>query len=329
MKNFFIIRLSSLGDIIHTLPAFSSLRRNFPDAHISWIVEKQGKEILDLVPGLDEVIVFRQKGWLKSIKKRNQIVLDFQGLIKSGLIAFLSRSQKRIGFDPRNLKEPSASPFYTDSLEKVSEEIHVIIKNLRLLSKLGIKEEKYEFPLTIPNETSKAVKEKLKKIGFPSQKKLIICNIGAAWETKRWSALRWVRLLKLMKKEDLFPLLLWGNEREGELARAVSEQSRVTISPFFSIKEVLALIKEASLVISGDTFALQVACAFSVPVIGLFGPTNPERNGPFNPRDKVAFAALNCAPCYKRTCPAHLNCMDAISSEKVAKMAHELLEKNA
>jgi len=329
MENFLIIRLSSLGDIIHTLPAFSSLRRNFPEARISWIVEKKGKEILGLVPGIDEVIVAREKRWRKKIKNRNQIALDFQGLVKSGLMAFLSSSQKRIGFHRRNLKEPLASLFYTDRLEELPEGIHVISKNLKLLSKLGIKEEKFEFPLVVPNEIREVVKEKLKKIGYRSNKKLIIYNIGAAWETKRWFLSRWVKLLERMKGEDFFPLLLWGDETEKEMALAVSEQTQAAISPFFSVKEVLTLIKDASLVISGDTFALQVACAFSVPVVGIFGPTNPRRNGPFNSQDKVAFAALKCAPCYKRTCSAVPKCLDAISAEEVAKMALELLEKNA
>lgn len=328
MENFLIIRLSSLGDIIHTLPAFSSLRKNFPQAKISWIVGKKGKEILDFVPGIDEVIVFPEKGWRKRIRNKNSIALDFQGLVKSGFMALLSGARKRIGFHRKNLKEPLASFFYTERLEELSEGIHVISKNLKLLSKLGIKDERYEFPLQLDEKIRDEVREKLRKIGYENKNKLIIHNIGGAWETKRWFTEKWIALIERMKKEELFPLLLWGNEEERKLAEEVSEKANIPVAPFLSVKEVMALIKESSLLVSGDTFALQAACAFSVPVVAIFGPTNPRRNGPFNPRDKVAFARLDCAPCYKRTCSTGLKCLERISAEEVAGMALELLEKN-
>ena len=345
MDNFLIIRLSSLGDIIHTLPAFSALRKKFPESKITWLVEEKGKEILDFVPGIDRVIVVRAKRWrggskkfwkelsrLKNeIKNRDQIALDFQGLVKSGFLAFLSRAQKRIGFHRKNLKEPFASLFYTDRLEEIHENNHVIKKNLKLLNLVGIqngKYKKYEFPLSLPEELSESIKEKLRKIGYYGQKKLILYNMGAAWETKRWFPERWVGLIQKMKSEEIFPLLLWGDKVEKELAEHVNQKTGVTISPHLSLKEVMALIRESTLLISGDTFALQAACAFSRPVVGIFGPTNPQRNGPFCPNDKVAFHELECSYCYKRRC-SDLECLKRISSEEVADLCLQLLEENA
>jgi ADP-heptose:LPS heptosyltransferase len=133
MDNFLIIRLSSLGDIIHTLPAFSALRKNFPEAKISWIVEAKGREILDFVPGVDKTITAHTEGWRlnrkefwteisrlkRELKNENQIALDFQGLAKSGFIAFISGSNKRIGFHRKNLREPLAGLFYTERLEEI------------------------------------------------------------------------------------------------------------------------------------------------------------------------------------------------------------------
>ena len=184
MENFLIIRLSSLGDIIHTLPAFSALRKKFPRARISWVVERKGKEILDFVPGIDEVIVVNTEDWrakniwkeisqLKSrIKKRSQTALDFQGLIKSGLISYLSRSRRRIGFRRKNLKEPLASLFYNERLEEIPEDIHVIKKNLKLLEKVGLQEERYAFPIQLPSELSATVKARIKEVGYEEEKKL-------------------------------------------------------------------------------------------------------------------------------------------------------------
>lgn len=342
MDNFLIIRLSSLGDIIHTLPAFSALRKNFPEANISWVVEDKGREILDFVPGIDKTIVAQTEGWRlnrkkfwteisclkKELKNENQIVLDFQGLAKSGFIAFISGSKKRIGFHRKNLREPLAALFYTEKLEEIPETIHVISKNLKLLTKIGIQEKKYEFPLALPAELSEGVKTKLRKIGYDEQKKLVLFNVGAAWETKRWFPEKWVELIEMMKTKEFFSLLLWGDEEEKALATEVHKKTQVPLAPFLSLKEVMALVKESSLLVSGDTFSLQVACALSRPVVGIFGPSNPRRNGPFSPRDKVAFHEMECSNCYKRKCPT-IECLKKITPQEVAALSHQLLKENA
>jgi lipopolysaccharide heptosyltransferase I len=342
MDNFLIIRLSSLGDIIHTLPAFSALRKNFPEANISWVVEAKGREILDFVPGVDKIITAHIEGWRlnrkkfwaeisrlkRELKNENQIALDFQGLAKSGFIAFISGSNKRIGFHRKNLREPLAGLFYTERLEEIPETIHVISKNLMLLTRVGIREEKYEFPLDLPAELSEGVKTSLRKIGYDEQKKLVLFNVGAAWETKRWFPEKWIELIGMIKNEEFFPLLLWGNEEEKALAFQINEKTHVPLSPLFSLKEVMALVKESSLLVSGDTFALQAACALSRPVVGIFGPSNPRRNGPFGPHDKVAFHEMECSYCYKRKCPT-IECLKKITPQEVAALSHKLLKENA
>lgn len=342
MEHFLIIRLSSLGDIIHTLPAFAALRGNFPDAEITWIVEEKGKEILDLVSGIDRVVPVRLKRWKlwsqkfweelfllrTQIKKKDQTAVDFQGLVKSGLLAFLSKAKRRIGFQGENLKEPLVALLYTDKLEKIAENDHVICKNLKLLSLVGIEEERYEFPLTVPDELTAFIQKKLEDLGYAGKKKLVLLNVGAAWETKRWFPERWSQLIQKLGNKKNFLLLLWGDDAEKELALKVSQETGVAMVPSLSLQEVIALVKEASLVVSGDTFALQVACAFFKPVVGLFGPTDPKRNGPFRTQDRVAFHQLECSFCYKRVCP-RLECLERISADEVASLCLELLEKNA
>jgi len=327
IKNFLIIRLSSLGDIIHTLPAFSALRRRFPGARITWAVEEKGKEILELVPGLDEIAVIDRKKWwrsAKNIRQKDQTALDFQGLVKSALLAYLSRSRRRIGFHPKNLREPLASLFYTEKIDYVDEsDSHVISKNLRLLRRLGIEDENYEFPLVLPETVKSSLAAKLAEVSFPEKKRLIVYNLGAAWETKRWFPEKWAELIEKTRFDGSFPLLLWGTDKEKSLALAVHEKAGVPLSPFLTIKEVLALIKKAELLVSGDTFALQAACALSTPVVGLFGPTNPRRNGPFRPADRMVFHKLDCNPCYKRTCPT-LNCLKALRVEDAVEAAKEV-----
>ncbi|MDH4258526.1 MAG: glycosyltransferase family 9 protein, partial [Candidatus Aminicenantes bacterium] len=257
----------------------------------------------------------------------DQLALDFQGLLKSGLLAFLSGAEKRIGFHRKNLREPLAAWFYTDKLEEMPENIHVIDKNLKLLNMVGIRESRYEFPLVIPDELVKSVKERLSRAGYNEDKKLVVYNVGAAWITKRWFADRWAELIEMMKRQDLFSLLLWGSEEEKALAEEVHEKTGAPISPVFSLKEVVALVKQASLLVSGDTFALQAACAFSRPVVGIFGPTNPRRNGPFRAQDKVAFHEIECSYCYRRAC-GNPECLKKITPEEVAELCVQVLDKN-
>jgi ADP-heptose:LPS heptosyltransferase len=260
----------------------------------------------------------------KELRNEDQISLDFQGLVKSGFLAFLSGAQRRIGFHRKNLREPWASLFYTERLEPVPETIHVISKNLKLLRKLGVEEEKYEFPLVLPEELQAAVRRKLREIGYDGQKKLLVYNVGAAWQTKRWPAENWVRLAEMLENRNFIPLILWGNEEEKELAAEIQEKANIPLSPYLSLKEVMALIKESALLISGDTFALQVACAFSRPVVGIFGPTNPRRNGPFRAEDRVAFHEIECSYCYKRKCQG-LECLKKITPEEVANLALQII----
>lgn len=338
MEKFLIIRLSSLGDIIHTLPSLAALRKKFPEASISWVVEKRGREILECVTGLDRIISLKPQGW-KPVKKqfwselaqlkgkigdKSQIALDFQGLIKSAFIAFISRSSKRIGFGCQNLKEPLASLFYTHRPKKIPETIHVISKNLRLLTVLGIEEKSYDFPLTFSDDLFNGLRSKLSFLDYNPAKKLIVLNVGAGWETKRWPPEKWINLINLLPENDYFFLLLWGTGEEKALASTISWQTKVPLAPFLSLKEVMALLQQASLLISGDTFALQAACALACPVVGLFGPTNPQRNGPFRSQDKVAFHQLECSYCYKRRC-SRLECLKKISAKEVAELSLQVL----
>jgi lipopolysaccharide heptosyltransferase I len=344
MDHFLIIRLSSLGDVIHTLPAFAALRKKYSDAKISWVVEEKGKEILDLVPGLNRIVPVKLKRWKlgsrrfwkefsalkKEIRNKDQVAIDFQGLVKSGFMAYVSGARRRLGFHRNNLKERQATLFYTENLGEVSEKEHVISKNLKLLSLLGIEGDDYEFLMEVPEELSFTIQKILEKLGYGEQNKLVVLNVGAAWETKRWQANRWIQMIEEIEKDQIFPVLLWGSQEEYELAEEVGRKSGVPLVPSLSLKEVLALINRAAVLISGDTFALQAAGAISVPVVGLFGPTTPSRNGPFRSHDRVIFHEMECSHCYKRTC-SHFDCMDAITSEEVASACLEILgiEKNA
>lgn len=328
MESLLIIRLSSLGDIIHTLPALSILRQNFPGAKIYWATQKAGKEILDLVSGIDETIVLQKNLLGKSLKIRNkkiEVALDFQGLLKSAFLAFLSGAKRRIGFNRQNLKEPLARLFYTETPSALNEfDHHVIYKNLKLLELVGLKTEWtpafLNFPLVVPEEIKERVKTKLAEAGVDPSRPILLFNVGASWESKRLPAAFWIEVIKATEKElnqDFQFCLLWGNEEELNLAHKIHLQTKILILPFLDIKEVMALISLTFLLVSGDTFALQVASALNIPVVGLFGPTSPIRNGPFHSHDAIIYGSVDCSPCYRRRC-SRPRCWEAISPRQVS-----------
>jgi len=324
MKKFLIIRLSSLGDIVHTIPAFAALRRTEPDARISWVVSPKGREILELVEGLDEIIVTGEPDWRKSLRERDRIALDFQGLLKSAGIGWLSRARRRLGFSSENLREPAARFFYTEKVEPISEDGHVILKNLKLLELLGLRDNHVRFPLSVPEGIRVLARSRLEEAGWSPGRPLVIFNVGAGWPTKRWFSDRWIETLRRLNRPDAFPVLLWGNEEESRIASDIGLAATTPVLPFFSVRETFALLKEASVLVSGDTFALQAAGAVGLPTVAIFGPTNPRRNGPFTAKDRVVYHELPCGRCYRRKCP-NPKCLDAVTVEEVVRAIEDVL----
>ena len=326
MERFLIIRTSSLGDIVHTLPALAALRKRRPGAEIRWVVESKGRAILEWVSGLDKIIVKGRPGWRKAMRRKDQTALDFQGLLKSGLVAFLSRSGRRVGFHRLNLKEPLAGIFYTDRAPIFPETDHVIRKNCHLLSVLGIETLEIDFALTVPETEREAIRSTLRDTcAWDGRRRIALFNVGAAWPTKRWPAERWSEVIQALAQDAIFPLLLWGTDEEREIASAVNFRTGTPLVPFLTLPQTLALIRESALLVSGDTFALQAAGALDVPVVGLFGPTNPRRNGPFRERDGVVYHPPACGPCYKRACRP-LDCMKAVTAPEVIPHVRRLLD---
>jgi len=324
MEDFLLIRLSSLGDIVHTLPALAALRRHRPEARLTWVVSPKGREILDLVDGLDEVVVVGTPGWTSRLRRRGRVVLDFQGLLKSAWIGRLSGARRRLGFARANLREPLARLFYTESLERIAESDHVILKNLRLLRLLEIEDTRVRFPLTVPASLTEAVEAKLAASGLKPDRRLAVFNVGAAWPTKRWFPERWVEVIRSLDRSRVNPVLLWGTPEERKTAEEIGRNADAPLLPFLSVREIFAVLKSAALLISGDTFALQAACAVGLPVVAIFGPTIPERNGPFSARDKVAYHELPCSRCYRRACP-NPKCLAAVTAEEVSGLIRESL----
>jgi heptosyltransferase-1 len=316
-----IVRLGSLGDLIHTMPAVAALRREYPDARIDWLVEPPHREILTLVDGLSSVITLKGRsigGWMETVSdlraRRYDLALDFQGLLKSATLARLSGASEVLGFNSKSLREPAARLFYSRSVD-VDDAGHVIQKNLALAgSVIGHPIIELAFPFR------KIESEVLDQLRRRDVTKFALVNPGAAWPNKRWPAERFGAVAKdLQDVHGLAPVVLWGpGERVLAETVAAASDGRAIVAPETRLPDLVALSHAASFVISGDTGPLHVACAAGTPAVALFGPTDASRNGPWDPRDVVLSRYATCACHYKRQCQQpHSWCLPDISVEDV------------
>jgi heptosyltransferase-1 len=320
LKSILIVRLGSLGDIVHALPAAAALRRAAPRARIDWLVDAQHRELLDLVPVIDEVVVLRAPtlaGWLeitRVLRARNyDAAVDLQGLLKSAVLARASGARRVLGFSIWHLRERTARPFYSETAAPDATE-HVVHKNLALVAALDAPTDRLEFPLTA--HESPALGEVRRAVSGAA---FALINPGAAWPNKRWPPDRFGALAATLRHRfGLIPVVLWGPGEEA-LARAVVDGSSGTavVAPRTTISDLVELARAASLMVSGDTGPIHIAAAVATPVVGLYGPTSPARNGPWSPADICLTRFDRCECHYKRRCTARAWCLEDITLAEV------------
>ena len=336
-----IVRLSALGDIVHALPVLKRLREAFPAAGIDWLVEENYATTLSLASGLTRRIVVRAKadasaddavafatgtGYVRAAsflrEQHYDVALDLQGLLKSAVWARASGARRVIGFDREHLREPFAASFYTESVVPDGSG-HVIRKNLSILRALELEPGPVglQVDLRASHEMVNAVQAAGGSNGY------IVINPGAAWPNKCWPPDRFGAVAKALRdRTGLHSLVTWG-PKERALADAVARASAGAASPAppTSIADLGALMQSAALVISGDTGPLHIGAAVGAPIVGLFGPTRPDRNGPWEPRDEVLSRAPGCVCHHKRNCLRGAPCINEITVDEVVAAAERRL----
>jgi heptosyltransferase I len=310
IQRLLVVRLSAMGDIIHALPAATALRLAFPNAMIGWVVEERWMELLGTLrtprtgptspqrPLVDRIHVVRTGAWRKSPLSHltwhdilvavsdlrgmhYDVAIDLQGAVRSAILARLSLAD--VIYGAAQPRENAASMWYTRQV--ITTGGHVIEQNLSLAQALA------RAPLTIPDvqfPSDPGVEDHVDQL--LSEKKLTqfaILNPGAGWGAKRWPADRFGIVAKKLAERAMASYVNFGPGEE-YLAETVMKSSDGTALPLnCSITELIAFTRRASLFIGGDTGPLHLAAALKVPVVAIFGPTNPARNGPFGTRSIV------------------------------------------
>lgn len=324
MMNIVVVRLGSLGDVIHAVPAAAALRAAFPDSRIDWLVDARHRPMVDLVTVVDTAVALERPtlaGWTDVVRRLRQtrydVALDLQGLLKSALLARASGAPRVIGFSIWHLREKTARPFYsqTDSPPEAPASVHVIDKNLRLLRTLGVDDRRIVFPFA--RVESRALAEVRSALG--DGRPFALINPGGAWPNKRWPAERFGEVAAFLRDvRGLASVVLWGPGEE-PLARTVADRSRgaARVAPPTSLGDLLELSRAASLMVSGDTGPLHIAAAVGTRVVAIFGPTDPARNGPWSAEDVTVSRFGVCGCHYERRCHRDAWCLADVTVAEV------------
>ncbi|MGE3465948.1 MAG: lipopolysaccharide heptosyltransferase I [Pyrinomonadaceae bacterium] len=323
-----IVKLGSIGDIVHALPALAAVRRALPTAEISWIVEERAAEILRGHPMLErlieadtqsmrggmviEDILINVSKQIRDLRKfRFDIAIDLQGLWKSAAIAKFSGAKRRWGFARTGLREPSSRILLTDSVE-TPKQVHVIHKNLALVAgALNIETGgQLEFPIATDTEHLAEAETIRTQAGGD----LAVLNPGGGWVTKLWPAEKFGQLADRLWEEEHLVSVIAAGPKDLDLALAVVENSSTgkAIISQPSLKGFYELVKSARVYVGGDTGPTHIAVAAGAPVVGLFGPTEWWRNGSPYPEDIcVERTDIDCrVDCHRRSCGKWI-CMDS------------------
>ena len=308
--NVALVKLSSLGDVVHALPVAAALHARLPRARVAWIVERREAAILRGNPAVDEVIPVDTRGWrdcrtlvaaaavagqLAELRRhlrgaRFDVAIDLQGLLKSGVLTAATRAPLRIGYAAAHCRERMNALFTNRHVSPPASARHVVERYLALLEPLGVRALSVEFPLPMDALAEARIDDFLTRSGLKPRSRLIVLNPGAGRADKRWPVERFRALTERLTLEaGAAVVVVWGPD-EVALAETIVDSSRAgraLLAPPTSVEELVSLLRRASVVVGGDTGPLHLAAALAVPCVGLYGPTLVERTGPYGQTERA------------------------------------------
>jgi len=332
-----IIKLSAIGDVTHTLPALEALHHRFPESTITWLIEEKSQDIIQGHPHLRRVLVSKRKTWLKNFKspslwyttikdinsfvrelrsKNYDMVIDFQGLLKSGMLVFLSRGKKKIGYE--KAREMS-SIFLNKRIPPYPMDCHAVERNINLVKYLGVKPEKVTFTVFIGEEDKRRAERYLSDNKINQNKRIVVISSQAGWATKIWNPLKLAKLSdKIIEDLDAQIIFTGGKDDNPSVENILNSMDHMAanLAGKTTLKELAHILSLSDLMITMDSGPMHVASSMGTPTVALFGPTAPWRTGPYCNNSIIIRNRLPCSPCFKRKCDT-MDCMNKISIDDV------------
>jgi lipopolysaccharide heptosyltransferase I len=286
---FAIMRLSAIGDTIHTLPVAHALRARYPRSHITWVTQAGPASLLEGVSAIDDLVVV-PKDWLKSWKAirevrrllrsaRLDVCIDAQSLTKSSALGWLAGAPIRIGFAKPQGRE--LSRLFNNLLVTPTAE-HVVDRYIELLGPLGVSRPEISFDMPICSTSRERRTQFLRACGCSTRFAAI--NTGAGWDSKRWPTERFAAVARYLdQRHGMYNIVFWAGEREQQLASEIMSLAggRTALAPATSLPDLREFLRAATIFVGSDTGPMHLAVAVGTPTVSIFGPTDPRRNGPY------------------------------------------------
>jgi len=338
-RRILLIKPSSPGDIIHTLPVLHGLGHRYPEARIEWLVATAFADLVAVEPRLDAVVRFDRRrfrlvgrsprvtldflSFLRGLRSRDyDLVIDLQGLFRSGFMALATRAPVRIGFvAAREL----AGVFYTHRIATTRQDVHAADRNYAVADLLGFADVAMDFSPALTDDDRQAAARLCHDSGLGGDGRYAVLVPSTRWDKKCWPAPRFGRLAAAIRQAHGIPSILVGgadDRARGDDAAAASDGAAANLCGRTTLRQLAALIERATVVVTADSTPMHLAAAMGRPLVALFGPTNPARTGPYGRAGDVLLVDdLDCSPCYYRRltqCPHGHACMERLAVETVA-----------
>jgi heptosyltransferase I len=335
-----IIKVSALGDVVHTLPVLDYLHQVNPGIEIDWVVEEGNRDIVEGHPLLRRVHLIRTRAWRKDpfskktwqevskvkreLREANyDITFDLQGNFKSGLITWLSGAERRYGFDRDDVREALNLIFTNNQVPLRRQDSHVVTRALRIVSVTFGKDysgmKLFTDIFTTPEDDAAAEAF----LSTLSDGLVFLFHYGTTWETKLWCEEGWVELGRLMlaRYPDSTILFSWGNDRERAAVEriAVAIEGNARILPRMTLKVLCSFLKKVDLVVGGDTGPVHMAAAVGTPTVSFYRATDAKRNGPKGENQFHVSSPLHCRACLRKECDRDKECRESITAEAIMK----------
>ncbi len=318
-RKILIIKPSSLGDIIHSLPFLNSIKYSFPKSEIHWVIAKGLEGLLEGHPMVDRYIIVNKEMWkkvsrtgetikelrrlFKKLKNENyDLVIDLQGLLRSGIIAMATRAPVRVGFT--EAREGSRL-FYNKTVEG-GKNMHAVDRYMKIAEALGCDTEKKIFPFPLIKNDLKDIREIKGAL-----KDYAVIVPGARWDTKIWPWENFGRIASMLPLKSF----VVGGRADVSIAEKVVKASNgkaLSLAGSTNLRELIEIMRDARFVISNDSGPMHIAAGFNVPVVAIFGPTSPLKTGPYGRGHIIIKSDEECSPCFKKRCK-DLKCMKGIT----------------
>lgn len=345
-RRILIVRLSAIGDVVRTLPALSTLRREYPGAHIAWAVEDKSSGVLEGHPHLDEVIEFERKKIVAALKNPLRfaagigmlarflgkirssdydLVFDFHGILKSGTIALLSRSPSRVGFEKQFVKEFNHL-FTNRKIRPTDARLPRVERNLELVKPFVSPENMTDRPaLGIADEHRVKARAFINE-RFGESRPLAAVHPGTSRKLKKWFPQHFATLCDMLTESlGAGVIITWGPGERADAEQISSlAKSRPEIAmPTGSVLELAALLEMCDLMVTVDSGPMHIGSAVGTPVVAIFGPTDVQVNAPYWGLNAVVADEIECRPC-DEDCE-FARCMEAVKPQEVFDAARRLL----